>query len=57
MKPPLSATATSKLLSYVEGDVFRGSRRMAVSDVALALTDELINSIPGQVSQLELEQR
>ena len=47
ISPPLSTPATTKLLAYVEGDTFRGSRRMALSDMALALSDERINSIPG----------
>ena len=47
VKPPISSTALSSLWSYVEGDVFCGSRRMAVEDVVLTFSEDVLSAIPG----------
>ena len=45
--PRVSAVATAAMLSYIEGDVFRGSRHMPLEDVLTVLTEEAVAAIPG----------
>ena len=47
--PPFPAAAVASLLAFVEGDVFRGSRRMPMASAQLALTDDVLETIPGLV--------
>ena len=47
LHPPLTATAVEALCNYIEGDVFRCSCRMAVEDLAIALSEDTVMSVPG----------
>ena len=47
LTPPISPAARTALNTYIESDEFRCSRRMAAEDLAIALRDEMIASIPG----------
>ena len=47
LTPPLPMSTLTDLLSYIEGDMFRGSRRMPLSDALLALTDKTLEAVPG----------
>ena len=47
LNPPLPAAALASVLAYIDGDVFRGSRRMPIADALLALTDGMLDDIPG----------
>ena len=47
ISPPLSPAATNTILSYVEGEVFRGSRHMPMSDAITVLTEAMLTSISG----------
>ena len=46
-KPPLPAPALAAMLSYIEGDVFRGSRRMPLHDALQVITEEMLETVPG----------
>ena len=35
------------MLSYIEGDVFRGSRRMPLHDAVQVITEETLENVPG----------
>ena len=35
------------MLSYIEGDVFRGSRRMPLHDALQVITGETLETVPG----------
>ena len=35
------------MLSYIEGDVFRGSRHMSLHDALLVITEETLETVPG----------
>ena len=47
MTPSLPDAVKSSLVAYIESDVFGGSNRMAIEDVALALSDAVVVAIPG----------
>ena len=44
---PLPATALGALMSFLEGDVFRGSRRMPLHDAIHIITEDTLATIPG----------
>ena len=45
--PRLSDVVVTALLAHIESDTFRGSRRMCVEDLAVALPEEAVTGIPG----------
>ena len=45
--PPFPAPALAAMLSYIEGDVFRGSRRMPLHDALQVITDKTLETVPG----------
>ena len=47
MRPQLPPAAVTALYNYLEGDVFRCSRRMAAEDLAIALVPEVVVALPG----------
>ena len=47
LTPALPIAAVNSLLTFVEGDVFRGSQRMPLADAQVALTDDVLETIPG----------
>ena len=46
-KPALPGPALAAMLSYIEGDVFRGSRRMPLHDALQVITEETLETVPG----------
>ena len=47
IKPQLPAPVLTAVLSYIEGDVFRGSRRMPLIDVVHIITEDTLETVPG----------
>ena len=47
LQPPLTPGAVTALYNYIEGDVFRCSRRMAAEDLAIALSADAVALVPG----------
>ena len=45
--PSLPDAVKSSLVASIESDVFGGSSRMAIEDIALALSDAVVIAIPG----------
>ena len=45
--PPLPAAVIKTVLEYVDDVVFRGSRRMPIDDVVIALSDDTVMAISG----------
>ena len=45
--PALPAAAVDTVIGFIESDSFRGSRHMPLSDAIIALTEDVVGSIPG----------
>ena len=47
LRPSLTQPAIMALYSFIEGDAFRCSTHMAVEDLAIGLTDDVLATVPG----------